>query len=99
MDQVDTTSQVSNITKKKKFYHFFDMFSKIKWKTVRTKNKERIKLHFFSVRLALYPIIINIIDNFVQHKNWIDTCDVRLKLYWECTNSTNFIVLESICPV
>ena len=61
MDQLDTTWQVSNITRKKKFYHLIDMFSKIKWKTVR---------------LALYSIIINIIDNFVGHKN-------RIKLDWE----------------
>ena len=30
--------------------------------------------------------------------NWIDTCDDRIQLYWECTNSTlSSIVLESIC--
>ena len=40
---------------------------------------------------------MTIINNFVEHKNWIDTCDVRIQLYWECTNSTlPSIVLESI---
>ena len=30
-------------------------------------------------------------------KNWIDTCDVRIQLYWECTNSTlPSIVLDTI---
>jgi len=38
-----------------------------------------------------------IIDNFVGHKNWIDTCDDRIQLYWECTNYTlPSIELESI---
>ena len=32
--------------------------------------------------LLLYSKIINIIHNFVRHKNWIDTCDVRIQLYW-----------------
>ena len=41
--------------------------------------------------------IIVIIDNFVGHKNWIDTYDVGIQLYWECTNSTlPSNVLESI---
>ena len=42
--------------------------------------------------------MIIITNNFVGHKNWIDTCDVRIQLYWECTNSMlPSIVLESIC--
>ena len=46
---------------------------------------------------ALYSKTITIIDDFVGHKNWIDTYDDRIQLYWECTNSTlPFIVLESI---
>ena len=41
---------------------------------------------------------MTIIDNFVGHKNWVDTCDDRFQLYWECTNSKlPSIVLESIC--
>ena len=36
-------------------------------------------------------------DNFVFLVIF-DTCDVRIQLYWECTNSTlPSIVLESIC--
>ena len=59
-------------------------------KKCKAENKENIKLH-------LYSKLINIINNFVWHKNWIDTCDVKILLYWECTNSTlPSIVLESI---
>ena len=55
--------------------------------------------HYVTVRKALYSKIIPIIDNFVGHTNWIDTCDDRIQLYWKCTNSTlPFIVLESIWP-
>ena len=51
----------------------------------------------FTVREALYSKIITIIDDFVGLKNWIDTCDDRIQLYWECTNSTlPSIVLESV---
>ena len=49
---------------------------------------------YFTVR---YSKIITFINNFVWHKNWIDTCDVRIQLYWECTNSTlPSILLKSI---
>ncbi len=68
------------------------MFSKIKEKSVKTENKEHIKVHLFTVRKALYSKIITIIDNFVGHKNWTDTCDVRIQLYWVCKNT----ILESI---
>ena len=40
--------------------------------------------------------MIIIINNFVRHKNWIDTCYVRIQLYWECTNSTLASILKSI---
>ena len=41
--------------------------------------------------------MITIINNFVGHANWVDTCDVRIQLYWESTNSTlPSIVLETI---
>jgi len=41
---------------------------------------------YFTVRKAL-----------CRTQNWIDTCDVRIQLYWECTNSTlPSIALESI---
>ena len=67
------------------------MFFKIKQKSAKTENKEHIKLHLF------FSKIITIVDNFVGLKNWIDTCDFRIQLYWECTNSTlPSIVLESI---
>ena len=45
----------------------------------------------------LYFKINAIVNSVVAHKNWIDTCDVRIHLYWECTNSAlPSIVLESI---
>ena len=31
---------------------------------------------------------MTIMNNFVGHKHWVDTCDVRIQLYWESTNST-----------
>ena len=41
--------------------------------------------------------MITFIDDFVGQKNYIDTCDDRIQLYWECTNSTlPSIVLEFI---
>ena len=71
------------------------MFSKIKYKSVKTENKDHIKLHLFYCKITLYFKIITIIDNFVGLKNSIDTCDDRIQLYWECTNSTlPSIVLE-----
>ena len=43
---------------------------------------------------------LSLINNFVGHKNWIDTCDVRIRLHLECTNTTvPSIVLEFICKV
>ena len=41
--------------------------------------------------------MITIINFFFEHKNWVDTCDVRIHLYWECTNSTlPSIVLDNL---
>ena len=65
--------------------------SNITRKTKFSCNKEHIKLPLFY--WALYPKI----NNFVGHKNKVDTCDVRIRPYWECTNSTlPSIVRESI---
>ena len=66
---------------------------------VKTENKEHTKLHLFYCEIStLFKNYHYIINDFVGHKNWIDTCDVRIQLYWECTNSTlPSIVLESIC--
>ena len=44
MDQLYTMSHVSNISRKTKLV---DMFSKIKSKSVKTENKEHIKLDLF----------------------------------------------------
>ena len=73
-------------------------FSKIKWKSVKTKNEEHKKLHLFHCEISTWSKFITIINNSVKHKNWVDTCDVRIQLYLECTNSTlPSIELESIC--
>ena len=67
MDKLYTTSQVSNITKKTKFSHIiWHVFSRLK-KKFKTENKEHIKLHFFTVRKALYSKIVIIMNNFVGH--------------------------------
>ena len=55
------------------------------------ENKDDIKF-YFTAREALNSKIVTIINNFVGHKNLVDTCDVRIQLYWECTSK----VLESI---
>ena len=56
------------------------MFSKIKYKSLNTENKEHKKLHLFYCKkhfiLKNYHLIIN---NFVGHK--VDTCDVIIQLY------------------
>ena len=53
-------------------------------------------MHLFYCKKTLYSKIITIIDDFVGHRNWIDTCDDRIQLYWECTNSTLPSIVESI---
>ena len=78
MDQIYITSQVSNISRKTKLV---DMFSKIKSKSVKTENKEHIKLDLFHRKIRTLSKIITIYNNFVRHKNWVDTCDVRIQLY------------------
>ena len=50
------------------------MFSKIKYISAKTENKEHIKFHFFTGREALYSKIITIYNNFVRHTT-VDTCD------------------------
>ena len=54
----------------------------------KQKINKTLNCNFFTVRLALYFKIITIINNFVGHKNRVDTCDVRIQLYWECKNTT-----------
>ena len=78
MDQLYTMSHVSNISRKTKLV---DMFSKIKSKSVKTENKEHIKLDLFHCKIRTLSKIITIYNNFVRHKNWVDTCDVRIQLY------------------
>ena len=56
MDQLYTTSQVSNITRLNK-------------KVQKQKIKNIYNYTYFTVRLALYSKIITIIVNFVEHKN------------------------------
>ena len=53
---------------------------------MKVGNKEHIKFHLVFCKISTLFKIITII-----------TCDVRRRLYWECTNSTlPSIVLESI---
>ena len=44
------------------------------------ENKDDIKF-YFTVREAPNSKIVTIINNFVGHKNLVDTCDVRIQLY------------------
>ena len=94
------TSQVSNITRKTKFsrinWHVFqDWIKKCKnRKWITQKNGHfSVKDKLFILKLSLLLIILS--DTI--HKSWIHTCDVRIQLYWEWTNSTvPSIVQESI---
>lgn len=50
----------------------------------------------FVVSLLLI-IVITINNDFVWHKKRVDKCDIRVQVYWECSNSTlSSIVLESV---
>ena len=58
------------------------------------RSKIRNNQKRFIIALSLYPLsffantpfkIITISNNFVGHINRVDTCDVRIQLYWECT--------------
>jgi len=42
-----------------------------------------LKMHLFNCKRVLYSKIITNINNFVGHKNWVGTCDVRIQLYWD----------------
>ena len=61
---------------------------------VEFAHSQSVQLYFDVKSVNSVFVSDKIIDNFVGHKNWIDTFDVRIQLYWECTNSTLPIVLE-----
>ena len=72
------------------FSHKLTCFLRLNKKSVKLETKEHIKLHIFYSKINTFiSKIITIFNNFVGHKNLIDTCDVIIK----CTNS---IVLEFI---
>ena len=62
MDQLYTTSHVWNITRKTTFS---SMFSKIKWKSVKTEKGHKIPL----ISLQTKHFVITFINNLVGHKN------------------------------
>ena len=74
----------------------FDCFPRLNKKVYKQKKRtHQIELTLLQDKhfILKWSLLIN---NFVGHKYWIDTCDVRI-LYWECTNSTlSSILLESI---
>ena len=71
MDQLCTTSQVSNITRETKSSCIsFDSFSKIKYKSVKT---EKLRLFY---RKALYTKIIIWVSN-VNAETWFSNVNVK----------------------
>jgi len=79
-----------------------EIFSYFSWHDfqdwIKSVEKEKKVYMQFYCKTKISTLVSNyttIINSFVGHKNWVDTDDVRIQLYWECTNST--LPLEYFC--
>ena len=89
------TSQVSSITRKTTFSPIswqLTCFPRLNKKMLKQKIKN-IKLHLFHCKKSTQSKIITITNNFVGHKNSVDTCDIKIQLYWECTLYLLYLII------